>query len=52
MADSAVYVGLPKVEHINQTNLKGHEDREIYAYVRKTGKVLITHDEDFLNHKL
>ncbi len=38
------------VKDVSEVGLKGHPDENVYAFAKKEGRILLTHDEDFLNN--
>lgn len=36
---------------VSDVNLVGKSDKDVYQYAFKHGRIILTHDDDFLNHK-
>lgn len=39
------------VKDVSEVGLKGHSDEDIFAYAKREDRILLTHDEDFLDNK-
>ena len=40
------------VKYVNEVGLRGHSDEDVYAYARKSVRVILTHDDDFMHNRL
>jgi len=40
------------VKYVDEVGLRGHSDEDVYAYSYKENRVILTHDDDFLDNRL
>jgi len=40
------------VKYVDEVGLRGHADEDVYAYAHKENRVILTHDDDFMDNRL
>jgi len=50
LASQMKEIGL-NVKYVDDVGLRGRSDEEVFAYARKQNRVILTHDEDFMNNR-
>jgi hypothetical protein len=39
------------VKYVDEVGLRGHADEDVYAYAHKENRVILTHDDDFMDNR-